>query len=103
MKRLITVFVFSVALLSLQAQFVDFQTEIWKGVFAAGDIDSDGDLDVIVSGDAPGDIEAGAILLNDGTGIFTVQAENRVITAGRAGNIHWGDIDGDGDLDVIFA
>jgi hypothetical protein len=103
MKRLFTLFVFALALTTLQAQFVDFQTQIWKGVFAAGDIDNDGDLDVIMSGDAPGDIEAGAILINDGTGAFTAQTGDRVITAGRGGNIHFGDIDGDGDLDVIFA
>jgi hypothetical protein len=103
MKRLFTLLVFAFALTSLQAQFVDFQKEIWKGVFAAGDIDNDGDLDVIVSGDAAGDNEAGAILINDGTGNFTEQTGGRVITAGRGGNIHFGDIDGDGDLDVIFA
>ena len=88
---------------SIQAQYVDLGIEIWKGVFAAGDIDNDGDLDVIVSGDAPGDIENGAILINDGAGNFTVQAGERVIVAGRGGNIHFGDIDADGDLDVIFA
>jgi hypothetical protein len=103
MKRFFTLLVFAFALTSLQAQFVDFQTEIWKGIFAAGDIDNDGDLDVIISGDAPGDNEGGAILINDGAGSFTAQTGNRVITAGRGGNIHFGDIDGDGDLDVIFA
>ncbi|MDR0542092.1 MAG: FG-GAP-like repeat-containing protein [Dysgonamonadaceae bacterium] len=103
MKRLFTLFVCVLALTSLQAQFVDFQVEVWKGIFAAGDIDNDGDLDVIVSGDAPGDNEGGAILINDGAGNFTAQTGSRVITAGRGGNIHFGDIDGDGDLDVIFA
>ncbi|MDR0546065.1 MAG: VCBS repeat-containing protein [Dysgonamonadaceae bacterium] len=103
MKKVFSLLTMVAVAMTLQAQFVDFQTEIWKGVFAAGDIDNDGDLDVIVSGDAPGDNEGGAILINDGAGNFTVQAANRVITAGRGGNIHFGDIDGDGDLDVIFA
>ncbi|MDR2622071.1 MAG: FG-GAP-like repeat-containing protein [Dysgonamonadaceae bacterium] len=109
MKHFFTLFVFAFALTNVQAQFVDFGSEIWKGIVAAGDIDNDGDLDVIVSGNTqnhgdndPGD-EAGAILINGGVGNFTVQAGNRVITAGNGGNIHFGDIDGDGDLDVIFA
>ncbi|MFV0468844.1 MAG: T9SS type A sorting domain-containing protein [Dysgonomonas sp.] len=103
MKKIFTLLAITVATLSLNAQFVDFNLEIWKGIFAAGDIDNDGDSDVIISGDAPGNIENGAILINDGTGSFTAQTGSRVITAGRGGNIRFGDIDGDGDLDVIFA
>lgn len=103
MKKIFTFFALTVATLSLNAQFVDFNLEIWKGIYATADIDGDGDLDVIVSGDAPGDNENGAIFINDGTGVFTPQAGERVITAGRGGNIRFGDIDGDGDLDVIFA
>ncbi len=87
-----------------QAQFVDFGIEIWKGSFAAADIDNDGDMDVIVSGDtAIEDKEAGAILINNGTGVFTPKGGDRIITTGRGGNINFGDIDGDGDIDVIFA
>ena len=87
-----------------QAQFVDFGIEIWKGSFAAADIDNDGDMDVIVSGDtAIEDKEAGAILINNGTGVFTPKGGDRIIITGRGGNINFGDIDGDGDIDVIFA
>lgn len=104
MKKLFILLAFAGATMALNAQFVNFDIEIWKGVFAAGDIDNDGDLDVIVSGDKDdGNVELGAVLINDGAGNFTAQAGDRVITAGRGGNIHFGDIDGDGDLDVIFA
>ena len=74
----------------------------FKGDFAAGDIDDDGDLDFIYSGTAGGG-EVGAIMLNDGKGTFTAWEGERVIKMGQAGNIKFGDIDGDGDLDVIFA
>jgi hypothetical protein len=104
MKRLFTFLILALALTSLQAQFVDFQIGIWKGVISAGDIDNDGDLDLILSGQTDAtSVENGAVLINDGAGNFTAQTGARVITAGRGGNIHFGDIDGDGDLDVIFA
>jgi hypothetical protein len=87
----------------MQAQFVDFgeSYDIQKGDFAVGDIDNDGDLDIIFSGENNGGAEKGAILINN-NGIFTEQEGERVITIGKGGNIKFGDIDGDGDLDVIF-
>lgn len=83
-------------------EFTDFGQEygMWKGDFAAGDIDGDGDIDIVFSG--ADDTEKGAIMINDGTGVFTEQQGERVIKMGQAGNIQFGDIDGDGDLDVIF-
>jgi len=105
MKKTFTFLALIVAVMSLHAQFVDFGIEVWKATFAAADIDDDGDMDIILSGDPAkdGKPEIGAILINDGAGNFTAQEGDRVITAGRSGNIAFGDIDGDGDLDVIFA
>ena len=83
-------------------QFVDFGMELQQTEFAVGDIDNDGDLDVIFSGNDGGANERGAIMLNNGDGTFSVQSGERVIKTGKSGNIKFGDIDGDGDLDVIF-
>ena len=83
--------------------FTDFGEAygIWKGDFAVGDINNDGNLDVILSGEENGN-EKGGILIGDGKGGFVPQEGERVIKAGQSGNIQLGDIDGDGDLDVIF-
>ncbi|MDR0415152.1 MAG: T9SS type A sorting domain-containing protein [Prevotellaceae bacterium] len=107
MKQIFTTLAFFGALSTTQAQFVDFLTlgldDIQKGDFAVADIDNDGDLDIIFSGEHSNGNEKGAVLINDGDGNFTPQNGDRVIRMGKSGNIQFGDIDGDGDLDVIFA
>lgn len=105
MKRFLLLFG-AICLLNVsQAQFIDFgvQYDIQKGDFAVADIDNDGDLDIVFSGENNGNTEKGAILINDGLGNFTEQVGERVIKIGKGGNINYGDIDGDGDLDIIFA
>jgi hypothetical protein len=41
-------------------------------------------------------------MINNGNGTFTVQSATNVIVTGGLTHIEYGDIDGDGDLDVIF-
>jgi hypothetical protein len=71
----------------------------WSWGVALGDVDGDGDLDIIFANDVQN-----GLYLNDGVGVFAGDA-----TANLPGNdsLSWGlalgDVDGDGDLDVIFA
>jgi len=66
---------------------------------ALGDVDNDGDLDLI-KGLGPIAGDSNTIWLNDGSGTFTDSAENfggfNYTTA-----LALGDLDGDGDLDVV--
>ncbi|KPL10400.1 hypothetical protein AMJ71_03245 [candidate division TA06 bacterium SM1_40] len=69
-----------------------------------GDIDGDGDLDLYISNYVP----AGAknfLLINDGDGFFSDETDTRMPGApnepSRDGSL--GDIDGDGDIDLLVA
>jgi FG-GAP-like repeat len=81
---------------------------IWTEAIAAGDVDGDGDLD-LVYGKGDGFSGAGTprqstICINNGLGVFTDQTAARfpAMTANTK-DIELFDIDGDGDLDVLLA
>jgi hypothetical protein len=66
--------------------------------FALGDLDGDGDMDAVIPRDFG---ESSIILLNDGTGRFEA-VESGLQTAGSNGiNASLGDVDGDGDVDIL--
>ena len=66
--------------------------------FALGDLDGDGDPDAVIPRDFG---ESSVIFLNDGTGRFE-SIESGIQTAGLNGiNASLGDVDGDGDLDIL--
>ena len=73
---------------------------------AAGDVDGDGDLDVYFanrSGSfAPGGIDQDLLYENDGTGTFTDATANLPADDARDTAAEFGDVDGDGDLDVLI-
>ena len=69
--------------------------------FAWGDYDGDGDLDLAVTGlDTTTFSARSAILRNDGLGFTDVGAP---LPAVYGGAVAWGDLDGDGDLDLAIA
>jgi FG-GAP-like repeat len=72
-----------------------------------GDLDGDGDLDLIFANgggfSTPGTPEPVRVYINDGTGVFTDESAARLGFSALARGAELGDIDNDGDLDLIVA
>jgi fibronectin type 3 domain-containing protein len=73
---------------------VDRSTVKW------GDYDSDGDLDLVVSGNNDQDTRITRIYRNDGTDFTPIGAGIEGLTSVA---LDWGDYDSDGDLDLILS
>ncbi|MCI0587429.1 MAG: VCBS repeat-containing protein [Planctomycetes bacterium] len=69
---------------------------------ALGDVDGDGDLDALQVNDTGGFGPSG-ILLNDGTGVFSQAPAPLPVGSANPSGGAFGDVDGDGDLDVAVA
>jgi hypothetical protein len=81
--------------------WLDFSAVTWA------DYDSDGDVDLLVSGEwlGPGEIEGRAVVYANNGGVFTLASQPLPApVAGNAGGAFtWFDVDGDGDLDYFVA
>jgi hypothetical protein len=89
--------------------------EVGGSAMACGDIDNDGDIDIVMSSlTMAGDIHGSgnfpsneiAVFVNDGHGYFRDETDQRLIPtdyyeAYRA--VRLGDVDNDGDLDILLA
>ena len=72
---------------------IDGGSAVW------GDFDNDGDLDILLTGDAANGPVA-KVYRNDGIGFYDIQA---ALTGVKISAAAWGDYDNDGALDVIAA
>lgn len=72
-----------------------------NGAVAFGDIDGDGDMDLIITGVNNNFIFSSYLYSNDGNGVFTEIASP--FQGVRDGAVAFSDVDGDGDQDVIIS
>lgn len=94
------VFAWSVIAAQLNFRIADPQPDIiglYSGSSVSGDVDGDGDNDLIVTGITPGRVTV--FYLNDGFGNFTEMTDTPLRNSG-GGQLLLADLDGDGDLDL---
>lgn len=84
--------------LFVQSQVLD---PVMSGAATLGDLNKDGYPDLVLVGDSGGSTAFGKIYLNDGTGVF-VEYTGMSIVAARDSSAVLGDLDKDGDLDLII-
>lgn len=108
MKRIYLLAAAAMLAWSAQAQWTNLTQEGWnpdRGDFAVADIDGDGDMDVIWSATDQDKAGVGnnAVWMNNNGTLELQTSVSPVVTMGRSGNIEYGDINGDGHIDLIFA
>lgn len=112
MKHITFSFVFLTFLLQGYSQNINFTIanpqpviqEVYGGTILSGDLDNDGDIDLVQSGiglDVTGLNAKASVFLNDGNGIFTLQEQN-FSDFWTTEEIAIGDFDNDNDLDLII-
>ncbi len=66
---------------------------------AAGDVDGDGDLDLVALDSWA--MQPDALFINQGSFVFKDEGASRLGTSSRSAGARFGDVDGDGDLDLV--
>ncbi len=74
---------------------------MYRGTVSFGDVDGDGDQDLLLSGHATGNIRSTNLYFNDGSGNFTLSVSS-VFTPVKDSSGEFADVDGDGDLDYFL-
>lgn len=74
---------------------------VYSGAAKFADVENDGDMDLMMTGNTSSPIATANLYLNDDSGNFTLAA-GTPFEASVAGDIDFGDIDGDGDVDLIM-
>ncbi len=81
--------------------------QLYSNQATIGDIDGDGDLDIIFANGgnfgSQGPPQPAQLLINDGTGFFTDGTGTQLNAMGNYRGVELGDVDNDGDLDVLFS
>lgn len=92
-----------IAVFGMQAQYNYFENaEGQHGDIIIGDVDNDGDLDVFILAENRFDhSQRGGLYINDGVGNFTKR--DCPVMPGWTGSADFGDINGDGFIDIIFS
>lgn len=77
-------------------------TDVWKSSVDWGDVDNDGRLDLVITGQANNFNQSTTIYRNEGGGSFQ-SLQTSVVDVGGQGAAEFGDYDEDGDLDLAIA
>jgi hypothetical protein len=74
---------------------------VFDGTVRFEDIDNDDDLDLLITGSTSSPIVTASLYTNNGTGVFTL-VEGTILEPTQSGDFVFGDMDNDGDKDVII-
>ncbi|HSH03393.1 MAG TPA: FG-GAP-like repeat-containing protein [Anaerolineae bacterium] len=74
-------------------------TGVWQSDVAWGDYDNDGDLDILLTGLADGNIPVTKVYQNNAGSFSDIGAG---LTGVYLSSVAWGDYDNDGDLDILL-